>query len=803
MRKIISLLLIVVLSLSFIAKLDVETVYAEETSAEVIELKQDEKATVEVDEPGETFTFSFTPEETARFEISFLSCVVKCSYYDSVLDRVRNHTNLTGMQREITEGEAFTFTVGLSDETATGTIKVIVTYPGTTVIDIDSTEITAGVEKELSFTKTYDVNYCEFVPEESGWYQYYSSGNHDIQGFIYDSELNCLLASDNRQYYMGQYPIWGDFEEAFYFEAGKKYYLGSMSTYSSEGTYKVCIEKLSKATDMSFGTQEEINKYIGEESNLKLYYTPEDCEPEKITWVSDNTDVLEIDENGDCHYKALGSAMVTATNESGLTASVKVNVINYPEIKLNEELKGWTGFFADATYTFTPEVSGKYAYSVKLDGWHPQPSVRLTIYDKHFNVITKSDSMSQSETVYCNMVAGEHYYLHYDSDGGDVLSEAISKVYRIGQPSYEGPDGIDTTDELLQVGEEMAVEDVKEIQLDEVKQVGITFFGAKSIYKFTPEEDGDYKFIASGNDYVLFSVLNEEFNYISSGKAPYIKKLEAGKTYIITSYISGAADSGLGEYEIKINKLPKAEKMEITNEGVIVGNIGDSLLLDIAYTPAECESFELEWSSSDESIVEVDEGRINLKKVGKATITVSGENGLTDSIEVEVVHHPEIKNGETKSLEVTEKEMILTFIPEVSGVYSFSAKIEDAEAFLSGEVAKIYSRPEVDFAGKGLLNLEHQFDAGEVYYITINAPVSYAIGELELSMNMQYLLYQAGDITKDGNINAEDALLALKAAAKIIELTAEESRLGDLNSDNLINAQDALEILKTAAKITE
>ena len=63
--------------------------------------------------------------------------------------------------------------------------------------------------------------------------------------------------------------------------------------------------------------------------------------------------------------------------------------------------------------------------------------------------------------------------------------------------------------------------------------------------------------------------------------------------------------------------------------------------------------------------------------------------------------------------------------------------------------------------------------------------------------------YLLGDVNKDGNINAEDALLVLKYAAKIEELDKDALLAGDVTKDNSVDALDALDILKYAAHIIE
>ena len=58
-----------------------------------------------------------------------------------------------------------------------------------------------------------------------------------------------------------------------------------------------------------------------------------------------------------------------------------------------------------------------------------------------------------------------------------------------------------------------------------------------------------------------------------------------------------------------------------------------------------------------------------------------------------------------------------------------------------------------------------------------------------------------GDINSDGDVNAQDALLALQIAAKMTEQTETHLTYGDLNDDGNITAADALVMLQIAAKV--
>lgn len=61
--------------------------------------------------------------------------------------------------------------------------------------------------------------------------------------------------------------------------------------------------------------------------------------------------------------------------------------------------------------------------------------------------------------------------------------------------------------------------------------------------------------------------------------------------------------------------------------------------------------------------------------------------------------------------------------------------------------------------------------------------------------------YKAGDINKDDVVDASDALIVLKIAAKLEEAAEDAVEIADLNADGILNAEDALSILKIAAKL--
>lgn len=796
MKRIVSLLLVMVLSFSFVSELKLEIVSAETVENESVELKLDIRKNVYTSKPQEKVNFSFVAPESRRYKISFLNSVVYCSYYDDITDTNIKEANITKTYVELEEGEKFDFTVSFIDETEVGRLTVIVTHEGVSVSDIKSTTIVSGVENKVDIINSKGMT-CDFVPEESGWYKFYSSGNCDVKGTIVNSSFETIAESNNYDFdFLGIYHISGNFKLFQYFEAGETYYLHAYPT-DKEGTYYLGVEKLSKANGVSILQQEEVDKGIGFKEKLKLNYSPQDCIPEKETWTSDNPDIIFIDEEGVCHFKKYGTATVTVTTESGLSDSITVHVTSSSQIMLNEEKTGYAGHYQEAEYIFIPEVSGKYAFHVTSDsGMMQQASIRTYIYDKDYNLVASDNKWSADSTLYYDMKKGECYCLKWDSYGGDVYGFVTATVKLTDNPDYETE--IDSTDELQQVGEEITVEDIKEIRLDEEKQIDISYFDASSIHKFIPAEDGEYKFTVRGNDWVLVDVSDTDCDMMSG---PFTVKLVGGNEYIIKSRISRKAYSGLGKYSIEINKLPEAEAISIINGDKIVEHIGYSEVLNVGYTPEECATEEFEWTSSDDSVVEVKKGIIYLKDTGTATITVKSENGLEDTIEVECIHYPEIECANNQSLTTTEKSVTFTFMPEVSGVYNFSMNpfFEDME--YSVTVTKVPQEKELSFLTKEFIDFDYRFMEGEIYYISVASLSENVVGVVKYSLELQSTLNPKGDVNEDGRVSAEDALLVLKVSAKLNKLRSDNNVAADYNTDGVVNADDALQILKVAAKI--
>ena len=66
--------------------------------------------------------------------------------------------------------------------------------------------------------------------------------------------------------------------------------------------------------------------YVGKYLELKAIITPSDAVVNSLTWASNNEDVATVDETGKVFGKSVGITTITATSESGVIATIEVEV---------------------------------------------------------------------------------------------------------------------------------------------------------------------------------------------------------------------------------------------------------------------------------------------------------------------------------------------------------------------------------------------------------------------------------------------------------------------------------------------
>lgn len=287
--------------------------------------------------------------------------------------------------------------------------------------EIEYKDIIAGIEQTVTNNYSEKTVYFKFVPEESGWYKYYSIGQCDVYGTVCNSKLGVVANDDNYQQVFGQYETVGNFDITYNFEAGKTYYLTCKAYVYGTGSYNVEIKKVGPATAMQLGNSEVHKGEIGGTGSIKINYIPADCEPEIVSWSSSNTDVVEIDGNGLMKYKALGSAVVTATTKNGLSDTIEVVVEDRKELPIDTEARVFLGGGSYEWIKLVPKESGVHTFYMRK-GVDNRIMLYISLYDKDLNKLTSLDyEYYEDNGLTYDMTAGESYYIKIYSNGGCIM----------------------------------------------------------------------------------------------------------------------------------------------------------------------------------------------------------------------------------------------------------------------------------------------------------------------------------------------------------------------------------------------
>ena len=204
-------------------------------------------------------------------------------------------------------------------------------------------------------------------------------------------------------------------------------------------------------------------------------------------------------------------------------------------------------------------------------------------------------------------------------------------------------------------------------------------------YCFTPEESGYYKLHISGDDTNYSLNLYDEnddyltlhHDYPTENQTVISFYLESGKKYKFDLY---SYAENYKNYSAVFSAYNKPTVINITanhSDEILtsyVGFVGDTVNLNTRIDDPECYPYQiLNWNSSDNSIVTVDNGMLKFHKSGTAVVTVTSRDGGSGSINIEVANDNEILlNAPTDyTFNSTNDAVRYQFIPTVSGYYSF------------------------------------------------------------------------------------------------------------------------------------
>ncbi|MBO4934483.1 MAG: Ig-like domain-containing protein [Clostridia bacterium] len=236
--------------------------------------------------------------------------------------------------------------------------------------------------------------------------------------------------------------------------------------------------------------------------------------------------------------------------------------------------------------------------------------------------------------------------------------------------------------------------------------------------------------------------------------------------------LAGIANDGGAVYLVNDNNAD--------NGSIIIGcAITEGAVFTVAPLDITFKAAEVDETAHVPVNITVDRLRTELDEALESEVTNGG-------VTINVVHIESIEfTDESKELEIGEE-----YTPEYT-VNPDGYTDEFAPVWTSDndEVASVDENGKITAIREGTAN------------ITItNGEIS---ATLPITVNAAVPPVMKGDMDKDGEISVNDALKALRIAAKLAVASEEDMQIGDVDGDGDITVNDALKILRVAAKLAD
>lgn len=247
------------------------------------------------------------------------------------------------------------------------------------------------------------------------------------------------------------------------------------------------------------------------------------------------------------------------------------------------------------------------------------------------------------------------------------------------------------------------------------------------------------------------------------------------------------------------SKVITATEVNIRQDDTIVP-VGGFFQLDADVAPGNVSNRNVTWESSNPEIMEIlDSGLVKVHQSGIVTFTATAADGsgCSDAVTLSSkIYVEEVKiNGRSKKIDIGETYQVEA---TVSPVDAYNPKVIWSSS--DEAIATVDENGLVTGASAGNVTITCMSEDNPNKFASMRITVSDKIYVTpEPSANPAVL----GDVNDDKLVNASDALLVLKHAAKLIQLDATQSATADVTKEGTINASDALQILKYAAKLID
>ncbi len=171
----------------------------------------------------------------------------------------------------------------------------------------------------------YDENHIRyvlftFIPEDTGIYRFASTDYYnELDATLYNSDMEQI---DNCRKYQN-----------FYFEheliANNQYFLKVCLLNNSWESVCMKVTKTIAPTALIINEGDTISDYSSVSEWLSCSFLPADARKESVSWHSDDENIATVNDEGMVEFKNVGTTVITATSESGLTDSITVTTKEY------------------------------------------------------------------------------------------------------------------------------------------------------------------------------------------------------------------------------------------------------------------------------------------------------------------------------------------------------------------------------------------------------------------------------------------------------------------------------------------
>ncbi|MBQ3078789.1 MAG: Ig-like domain-containing protein [Clostridia bacterium] len=315
----------------------------------------------------------------------------------------------------------------------------------------------------------------------------------------------------------------------------------------------------------------------GQTKSLSVSISPVNLMNHTVIWTSSNEYIATVTSGGKVTGHAAGRAVITATIDSGDRAQIIAEVTGNPVTEVT---------IIDSDIELLLGESVDMNYSINSDA----SDQRVKWMSDDTNVATVDGNGRVTAVGYGTAI------LTLTAVNGMTANATIYVPSEVNSIMLDPPDA------MLSIGDTL--------QLDA------------------------YVFPGNARDRSLTWSSSDE-NVVQVNQSGFVTAIGNGACTIRATAVNGV----YAQAEIAVKKIPKT--LRLTENAVALSREVRTHQLEAVITPDSAADCALAWSSSDESVVNVRDGRLTAAGYGRAVVTVVSENGLSDQCQVYVGEPPE------------------------------------------------------------------------------------------------------------------------------------------------------------------